>query len=352
MKKHILVAGAAVAVGLATAGCGGSDSGGEKKSAYTIEEIQEGMGKFCDSECKDQLTLEADPSSIDCSIAAMSPTTSNPSNAELISLFEDRVNKWFPNVKASTTNANSDPVLQASQMDTLVAKGVDVIIISVADTEALAPAVEAAQAQGVKVVSVDRKVPTEVTTTVQPNNYDMGVQQGEAVAERMGEEGRVAIVYGTPGVTEFGERTDGFMDAVEPFPGIQVVAQVNGDNQTDTTYNVTQNLLTKEGSAGLDWIVTQSDVMALGIVRALEESGQDDVKVAAMDAHDPIMTEIKKETVEFTIPYPQTVLHGLVAAAKVCAGEPVDKTIGIAHPLIDKSNVDEYFGMNGIGEKP
>lgn len=343
-----------MAVSLAASGCGGDDGGGgTKKSAYTIAEIQQGMGKFCDDECKKQLTLKADPSSIDCSIAAMSPTTSNPSNAELISLFKDRVNKWFPNVTATTTNANSDPVLQASQMDTLVAKGVDVIIISVADTEALVPAVEAAQSQGVKVISVDRKVPTKVTTTVQPNNYDMGVQQGEAVVARMGEEGRVAIVYGTPGVTEFGERTDGFMDAVKPYPGIQVVAQVNGDNQTDTTYSVTQNLLTKEGSGGLDWIVTQSDVMALGIVRALEESGQiDDVKVAAMDAHDPIMTEIKKGTVDFTIPYPQTVLHGLVAAAKVCAGEPVDETIGIAHPLIDKSNVDEYFGMNGIGEKP
>jgi hypothetical protein len=27
------------------------------------------------------------------------------------------------------------------------------------------------------------------------------------------------------------------------------------------------------------------------------------------------------------------------------------KKIGIAHPLIDKTNVDEYFHTNGIGEK-
>jgi ribose transport system substrate-binding protein len=354
LKRYAAVL-AVLAVPVALVACGsdeGSSGGAAKTSSVTSQDILAGMGKYCDQQCKDQLTLKADPSSIKCSIAAMTPTTSNPSNAELVSLFNDRVHKWFPNVKATTTNANGDPTLQSQQMDTLVAKGVDVIIVSVADTEAAAPAVKAAQAAGVKVISVDRKVPTPVTTTVQPDNYAMGKQQGEALVKRMGKQGNVALVYGTPGIIEFGERTQGLMDAIKPYPGIKVVAKINGDNQTDTTFNATQNLLTKEGKGGLDWIVTQSDVMALGIVRALQKSGElQDVKVGAMDAHDGIMTEIKKGNVQFTIPYPQTVLHGLVAAAKVCADEPVDKKIGIAHPLIDKTNVDEYFGTNGIGEK-
>jgi ribose transport system substrate-binding protein len=346
------------------AACGSSDSDGggttaasggsgtAAKSGVDAAEIQAGMGKYCDQTCVDQLTLKADPASIDCSITAMSPTTSNQSNAEFLTLFEDRVNKWFPNVKASTTNANGDPVLQSSQMDTVVAKGTDVIILSPADTDAIVPAVKAAQAAGTKVISVDRKVSTPTETTVQADNYAMGVQQGEQLVKRMGEKGNVVIIYGTPGVTEFGERTNGFLKAIKPYPGIKVVGKANGDNQTDTTFTVMQNLLTKLPSGQLDWVIAQSDVMALGVVRALEKEGRlGEVKVGAMDAHDPIMTEIKKDNVQFTIPYPQTVLHGLVAAAKVCAGEPVDKKVGIAHPLIDKTNVDEYFHTNGIGEK-
>ena len=86
--------------------------------------------------------------------------------------------------KLIDTDAQDDPVKQISDIEDLVAQGVDLLIISPAEQEALVPAVEGAMEAGIPVVLVDRKVNTDkYVSFVGASDTDMGKIMAEELVK-------------------------------------------------------------------------------------------------------------------------------------------------------------------------
>jgi ribose transport system substrate-binding protein len=347
MVKRVLVCAAAVAAVTVTAGCGsdsGSASGGAAASAKHATPLD--LGVYCDSTCKQQLTVKADPASIKCKAALLDTTTSNPYGADVLTIGQQS-RKYFPNMDLKVFDGNNDPATQSSQLDTVVSQGIKTVLLDPVVSDALAPAVKRAQAQGVKVVLIDRTVPVPVVTTIKAPDRPLAGRAMAAIAKSLGGKGNVAILAGLSGASVTQERSKGFYAELKKHPGIKVVATEAGDYDTDKAFTATQNILTRFPKGKLDWIFSMADTMSLGAIKAIEAAGrQNDVKITSIDGQNQGIEAVAQGKLAGTVAYPLAMPAGLAAVAKVCAGETMPSSIALSYPLVDKGNVSTYRGTN------
>jgi ribose transport system substrate-binding protein len=352
MARRKWAAALAVAALAVTAGCGSDDddnggggAGGGGGDAGPKPAALD-LGVYCDDACQEALALEADPASIDCEAALINTTTSNPYGADILRIGEES-EKYFPNMDLKVFDGNNDPATQTSQMDTVVSQGIKTVILNPVVSDALAPAVERAQAQGVKVVLIDRTVPVDVVSTIKAPDRPLAGAAMKRIAEQLDGKGTVAILAGLSGASVTNERSKGFAEELKKHPGIKVVATEAGDYDTDKGFTATQNILTRFPEGELDYIFSMADVMSFGAIKALEAAGRDDdVKIVSIDGQNQGIDAVAEGKMDATVAYPLAMPAGLAGAAKVCAGESLPKNVALSYPVITKENVSTYRGTN------
>ena len=172
----------------------------------------------------------------------------------------------------------ADPDSQASQIETLINEEPDALVVLPHDGEALTPVAEKAMEAGIDVVNVDRlfSTPDAARATILGDNYDIGVQAGEYIAEELDCQGNVVEIQGLAGISVTDDRTKGFSDTIEELcgNGIQIVAQQPGDFNPDTGLEVMEAIL--QANDDIDAVYTHDDDMAEGVVAAIENAGRED----------------------------------------------------------------------------
>lgn len=118
--------------------------------------------------------------------------------------------------------ADSSLETQVSQIENLVTKGCDVLLLNPYDSDGVVNAVQAATENGVGVFTMD--VDCEGSTSfVASDNYKVGEMLADAVINQLDGKGKVAIIDGIT-VTSLKDRTNGFMDKIKD-TDIEVVAE-------------------------------------------------------------------------------------------------------------------------------
>jgi ribose transport system substrate-binding protein len=242
-------------------------------------------------------------------------------------------------------NGNNDPSTQSSQFDTVVSQGIKVVILDPVVKDALVPATKRAVAQGVKVIAIDRTVNTPVLTTIKAPDVPLAEKAAQRIADQLHGHGNVAILSGTPGASPTIDRTTGFMNVMKNYPGIHVVANVNGNYDTNQGFTATKDLLSRFARGQLDWIFSEADVMSFGAIKAVQGSNRgSDVKIGSIDGQNQGMDAVAAGTLAFTVVYPLVEPMNVAAAAKACAGEAMPQSISLLYPLVTKENVATYKG--------
>ena len=97
---------------------------------------------------------------------------------------------------------------QVSQIENLVTKGCDVLLLNPYDSDGVVNAVQAAAEKGVGIFTMD--VDCEGSTSfVASDNYKVGEMLADAVIEQLDGKGKIAIIDGIT-VTSLKDRTEGF----------------------------------------------------------------------------------------------------------------------------------------------
>jgi ABC-type sugar transport system substrate-binding protein len=151
-------------------------------------------------------------------------------------------------VKLETTNANSQLPKQIADIKTLIAKGVDVLIVAPLNSSGLEPAFNAAAAKGIPVITVDRELDAGFcknwVTFIGSDFLEQGHRAAKAMDTATGGKANVAILLGSSGNNVTTNRTKGFVDEIKASaPGLKVVAQQTGDFARDKGQSVTEQLL-------------------------------------------------------------------------------------------------------------
>lgn len=180
---------------------------------------------------------------------------------------------------------------QISQIENMITKGVDVLVIASIDGEALTNVLEKANDQGIKVISYDRLIKNSehVSYYATFDNFKVGVLQGSYIEEKLGlKEGKgpfnIELFAGSPDDNNAYFFFDGAMSVLQPY--IDAGKLVVQSGQTDFDQGATlrwdgsvaqarmDNLLSAYySSEKVDAVLSPYDGISIGVISSLKGVG-------------------------------------------------------------------------------
>lgn len=186
------------------------------------------------------------------------------------------------------TDAATDIAKQASDIEDMVAQGIDYLVVAPQEEDGLQAALKSAMDAGIPVILVDRGINgtagNEYTTAIMSDFVWEAEQVAKTFIEDGGGKGNVVILQGTQGATSTIDRQEGFMNAIEDTELVVVADQV-ADYVMDKGQEVMENILQAQGDE-IDYVFCHNDDMALGAIQAIEAAGYvpgEDIKVGGID---------------------------------------------------------------------
>ena len=169
-------------------------------------------------------------------------------------------------------SSNDDNVLQNRQVNQFVDEGVDLLVISPNQLSAISKAVERAYEKGIPVILYDRFSNTDkYTAFIGCDNYHIGKSMGTFIAQKLQGKGRIVEICGLDGSSPAMERHLGFMDAIKPYPGIQVIASEGGNWKEEGGVQAMKRILKK--TQDFDYVFAHNDRLAWGAYEAAKQMG-------------------------------------------------------------------------------
>lgn len=203
-------------------------------------------------------------------------------------------------VKVDVTDAGGDTVRQISDINTLLSRGVDGLIVNANDPKGVAPALQAAQQANAPVVAVnsnlDEGLLDQAYCYVAEDQEATGALAGKAIAEKVaakygpGDTVKMVTVGGYPGDIISDLRDNGFNQGWDEYfsenpdkePEVERLPRKYGEWLPDKALPQMRDVASAHPD--LDVVYSESDVMHAGIKQALTQSGiYDKVLVASYD---------------------------------------------------------------------
>ena len=244
------------------------------------------------------------------------------------------------------TNAQGDSTKQISDVQDLITQGVDAILVSAGNPDALSPVCEEAVAQGIVVVSNDQLVTSDkMDAYISFPNYDYGKAQAEFVMEKLPDGGKIIILGGTAGSAGAEEQIEGAMDVLEG-SNLEILTTEYCSWDYATAKQTMEDLITAYSE--IDGIVSMGGAMTQACLDVLAAAGRPvDIPIPGEANNGYLKTwiEYMDEGYEGFAPVCQT-SQGAMAldlAVEILNGNPPEeKNILIDVPTITEENVKEY----------
>lgn len=243
-------------------------------------------------------------------------------------------------------DANGDVDKQNNDVQDMLTRGVNVLLINPVDPKGVAPAMAAAKAANVPVITVDRPAPGGAIAHVGRDNRHMGQLVGQRLVKALGPAGGTVVeIQGDAGGDVARQRRAGFHAAVKANPKIHIVEGPYADYVRAQAVTAMQDLL--QAHPDVKAVYAHNDDMALGALQVLRENGRTNVRVCGVDG---LMDAVKD--IANGGPYVATASNDPIheaqlavdTAQKVHAGKSVPKNVDAGTTLIDASNAKKLVG--------
>nr|MDA3811662.1 substrate-binding domain-containing protein [Spirochaetaceae bacterium] len=190
----------------------------------------------------------------------------------------------YPNLSTVFTDAASSPDKQIKDIETLMGFGIDLLIISPCDVEALTPVISRIY-EIIPVIILDRVIDGyDYTLFIGPDNDNIGRLGARALNNILGPQGGFILEISGPGDQLYSKvRSRGLNREIEEkYHNITIADQLfvfpqTRDNAEDLLLSYSSKL------DGIDAIYTHSDGLALGVSRALMKLGREDIPIVGTD---------------------------------------------------------------------
>lgn len=237
---------------------------------------------------------------------------------------------------------------QIQIVDALIHDGVDAIVIAPGDSLELIPVLKNAQDAGIVVVNIDNRLDPGFSEKLGLRNVayisvdnEQGAYNAVSYLNRfITRPTAVAIIEGIRGASNAEERKRGALRAFSENPNATVVAMETAHWKIDEGYTVAADLLRAYPDIGA--LFCANDMMALGAVRYLRESGRQDVLVAGYDALQEAQESIREGHLLATVDQ-QAALQGKLGveyAVRALQGESFPPVTLVDTRLINRDTPD------------
>jgi ribose transport system substrate-binding protein len=245
--------------------------------------------------------------------------------------------------KLIIADAQNDAATQQDDVQNFVTQQVDAILINPVDSEAVVPAVQAANQANIPVIALDRGASGgKIETLIVSNNVEGGRMAAKELIQLVGS-GPVAQLEGIPGASPTRDRGQGFEEVINAQDAVQLVSSQTANFLRTEGLNVTENIL--QSNPGIKGIFAQNDEMALGAVRALGGRAGSEVKIVGFDGTGEALKAIQAGKMNATIAQQPDKIGslGVENATNVIDGKSVPKNIPVEVKLVTKENVSEFL---------
>lgn len=238
-------------------------------------------------------------------------------------------------------SSNDDNVLQNKQVNQFIDEGVDLLIVSPNQLSAISKSVERAYDKGIPVILYDRKTNSDkYTAFIGCDNYTIGKSMGTFIAQQLHGKGRIVEISGLEGSSPALERHRGFMDAIKPYPGLQVVASEEGNWKEEGGIQAMKRILKQ--TQDFDYVFAHNDCLAWGAyVAARQMRVKRNYKYTGVDG---MATEggglelVRDGIFEASYLYPTKGDEVIALAMKILKHQPYERDNYLSTSIITKAN--------------
>ena len=273
-------------------------------------------------------------------------TMDHPWRAYMVTSAEAQAAK-YPDIKEFIyTDAGGSNEKQIADVEDLISRGVDLIMMSPREAQALVPAVEAIKAAGIPLVVLDREIVGEdYNVFIGGNNLQIGDELGKYTKANAPANFNYLELEGIPGATPTIQRHEGFTAQIEG--GATRLDAQPANYDLAPAIPIMEDWLTKY-KGQFQVIYAHNDPMILGAINVLKEAGYKpgDVFLVGVDGQREAFEAIKEGWLQATAIYATGGALGLDMAVRVLKGEPVPKRIITETPVITADNVDDFYDPN------
>lgn len=226
-------------------------------------------------------------------------TLNNPFFVELRNGAQNKAKELGVNL--IVVDAQDKPSKQINDIEDLIQKKVDLIIINPTDSSAIVPAIESANKAKIPVITVDRGARGgTVVAHIASDNVLGGKMAADFIAQALKGKGKVAMLVGIPGTSAARDRGAGFEAQLKKYPGIRLVAKQTANFNRAEGLKVMENIL--QAYPDIDAVFAQNDEMALGAIEAIKAAKKlGKIIVVGFDAIPDALEAVKKGEMAATV---------------------------------------------------
>ena len=243
-------------------------------------------------------------------------------------------------------NAQRNADAQISHIQSFISNEFDLVLLDPISYEECAPAVEMLKEAEVPLIVFVTDVynPDNYGYKVGSSHYESGVIEAQMAARELNGKGKLVVLEGVMGISAQYERYRGYMDVLEEYPDMEIIAVQTAAWQKDEAYLIVQNWIRNKE---FDAVLSENDNMALGAVEAVYEANkEDDIRVYGVDGDMYMLYSVRNGRAN------GTVYHDAIRQADVLYEyildimngiQPPEKEYRIPFTEVTIDNVDQYI---------
>ncbi|SFU21977.1 ABC transporter substrate-binding protein [Mesorhizobium sp. YR577] len=225
------------------------------------------------------------------------------------------------------TDAGHDDAKQVADIQDLVSRGIDLLLVSANTAQALDPAVSRVMEQGIPVVMVDRRIESDnFVTFVTASDAISGRIYAQWIAEKLHGKGNVIMLAGQAGSSPSVNREIPAEAVFKQYPGIKVLEKVYADWSPVKAKQIMQSMIQKYGK-DIDAVWSAHGLMTPGSIEAFVEAGWANGEIPPhtnADVNGGMQLAIKHKVPLLEVGYPPAMMgESIKTVLSVLAGAPV-----------------------------
>jgi ribose transport system substrate-binding protein len=247
--------------------------------------------------------------------------------------------------------SDTDLAGQVALVENAVNRKVAGIVLAPSDPDALIPAIKKAWEAKIPVILIDSAASDSGKDYYQSflatDNKKAGELCAQALIDKVGTTGKIAIMSYTAGSGSEIGRVGGFKDYIAKHSKLQVVGPFYSNSQMGTALNQTTDVLAANGD--LKGIFGANEPTAIGMGRALVQTGKAGKVVAiGFDGNADLQGFIKDGTLEAIAVQSAYQMGnlGVKTAIEVSQGKKVPKFLDTGVVMVTKANIDKPEAKN------
>ena len=248
------------------------------------------------------------------------------------------------------TQADGDVSKQIADIEDLIARKVDAIIINAGSPRALNPVIAKAVDAGILVVDFDAVTESDRSYHLTLDQVEFGRILGEWLVKAMGGKGNIVLFNGMKGTLDSSHRQEGGEIEFAKAPDIKIVNTVFADWDYAKAKRAMEDIFAS--NLKIDGIWSQGGAMSQAVIDAYEERGEEPPFITGED-NNGFFKAWKRMSDKY--PHFDSIATScptwmsaaaMELAIDILKGKQVERTTLLPIPVTTKADIDKYVRMD------